>query len=130
MTNPGSLTMGFARVDPRQLAPSVGTTQVGITISVVPSLASHNSRAQARSNPLEELKFIANLSIAPPRSLGPQLGQVRSFADYQSRHQRKRTRRNRWQAQAATSKTLEQVQEVRIEIPHEEPQRVTADLDS
>ena len=28
MTNPGSLTMGFARVDPRQLTPSVGTTQV------------------------------------------------------------------------------------------------------
>ena len=28
--------MGFAGVDPRQLAPSVGTTQVGITISVVP----------------------------------------------------------------------------------------------
>ena len=33
MTNPGSLTMGFAGVNPRQLAPSVGTTQVGITIS-------------------------------------------------------------------------------------------------
>src|SRR3954469_9767207 len=30
MTNPGSLTMGFAGVHPRQLAPSMGTTQVGI----------------------------------------------------------------------------------------------------
>src|SRR3954466_5936897 len=46
MTNPGSLTMGFAGVDPRQLAPSVGTMQVGITISAVPSSASCNSRAR------------------------------------------------------------------------------------
>src|ERR1041385_7799246 len=37
MINPGSLTMGFAEADPRQLASSVGTTQVGITISAVPS---------------------------------------------------------------------------------------------
>src|ERR1043165_1486167 len=51
MTNPGSLTMGFAGVDPCQLAPSVGTTQVGITISMVPSSASHNSRARTRSSP-------------------------------------------------------------------------------
>src|ERR1041385_3809167 len=47
MTNPGSLTTGFAGVHPRQLAPSVGTTQVGITISTVPSPASHNSRASS-----------------------------------------------------------------------------------
>src|ERR1041385_855812 len=32
MTNPGSLTMGFAEADPRQLAPSVGTQQVGTAI--------------------------------------------------------------------------------------------------
>src|SRR3954466_3256152 len=56
MTNPGSLTMGFAGVDPRQLAASVGTTQVGITISAVPSPASHDPRTRIRSNPLEELK--------------------------------------------------------------------------
>src|SRR3954470_3286706 len=40
MINPGSLTMGFAEADPRQLAPSVGTSQVGIMISAAPSLAS------------------------------------------------------------------------------------------
>src|ERR1041385_4032285 len=33
MTNPGSLTTGFAGVHPRQLAPSVGTAQVGNAIS-------------------------------------------------------------------------------------------------
>src|SRR3954468_23726794 len=37
MTNPGSLTMGFAEADPRQLAPSVGTPHVGITISAASS---------------------------------------------------------------------------------------------
>src|ERR1041385_2392590 len=39
MTNPGSLTMGFAAVHPRQLAPSVGTAQVGNAISAAPSSA-------------------------------------------------------------------------------------------
>src|SRR3954466_14331010 len=63
MTNPGSLAMGFAEADPCQLAPSVGTTQVRITISAVPSSANHNSRARARSNPLEEFKFTTNISI-------------------------------------------------------------------
>src|SRR3954463_3827386 len=72
MTNPGSLTMGFSGVDPRQLAPSVGTKQVGITISAVPSSASHNSRARTRSNPPEEYKIATNISAAPSRSLGPQ----------------------------------------------------------
>src|SRR3954468_18262072 len=91
--------MGFIEADPRQLALSVETTQVGITISAVPSPANHNSRARTRSSPLEEFKFIANLSIAPPRSLGPQLDQAQHFGDYQSRHQRKRTRRPRRQAQ-------------------------------
>src|SRR3954463_6914204 len=56
-TNPGSLTMGFAGVDPRQLAPSMGTTQVGITISAVPSPATHNPRARTRSSPLEGFKI-------------------------------------------------------------------------
>src|SRR3954464_12757357 len=57
LTNPGSLTMEYAEADPRQLAPSVGTTQVGITISAVLSSASHDSRARARSSPLQEFKF-------------------------------------------------------------------------
>src|SRR3954471_14492405 len=74
-SNPGSLTMGFAEADPRQLAPYVGTTQVGITLLAAPSPASYNSRVRSRSNPPEELKIIANLSIAPPRLLGLQLDQ-------------------------------------------------------
>src|ERR1044072_3230170 len=59
--------MGFAEDDPHQLAPSVGTTQVGITISAVPSPANHNSRARTRYSPLKEFNFIANLSIPPSR---------------------------------------------------------------
>src|ERR1041385_2477584 len=39
MTNPGSLTMRFSGVDPRQFAPSVGTAQVGNAISAAPSSA-------------------------------------------------------------------------------------------
>ena len=59
MTNPGSLTMGFAGVDPRQLEPSVGTSQVGIAISAASSptlfktatpLALIDSTAQADSD--------------------------------------------------------------------------------
>src|SRR4051812_34547122 len=96
--------MGFAEADPRQLAPSMGTTQVGITISAVPSPASCSSRARARSNPPEELKIIANLSIVPIRSLGPQLDQVQYSGDYQSHHRRQRTQRPRRRAQATTTR--------------------------
>src|SRR4051812_33237822 len=123
--------MGFAEADPCQLAPSVGTKQVGITISAVPSPASYNSRVRARSNPPaepwlgppEELKIVANLSIAPPRSLGPQLDQVQYYGDYQSHHRRKRTRRSRRRAQATSArptKTLEKAQGFCAEIPLEE----------
>src|SRR4051812_20121784 len=87
MTNPGSLTMGFAGVDPRQLAPSVGTTQVGITILAVPS------SARSRSNQPEELKITANISAALPRSLGLQLCQEQYYGDGQAHRQRRRNRR-------------------------------------
>src|ERR1043165_6414351 len=95
MTNPGSLTMGFARVDPRQLAPFVGTMQVGITISAVPSSASHNSRARTRSRPLEGFKITANISAAPSRTLGLQLCQDQYYGNGQVQHQQQRNRRPR-----------------------------------
>src|ERR1043165_567861 len=95
MTNPGSLTMGFAGVDPRQLAPFVGTTQVGITISVVPSSASHNSRARTRSSPLEGFKITENISAAPSRSLGLQLCQDQYYGNDQVQRQQRRNRRPR-----------------------------------
>src|ERR1044072_229767 len=95
MTNPGSLTMGFAGVDPHQLAPSVGTTQVGITISAVPSSASHNSRARTKSSPLKGFKITANISAAPARSLGLQLCQDEHYGDDQVQHQQRRNRRPR-----------------------------------
>src|SRR4051812_4508705 len=95
MTNPGSLTMGFVGVDPRQLAPYVGTTQVGITISAVPSSASHNSRARTRSRPLKGFKITANISATPSGSLGLQLCQDRYYGNCQVQRQHRRNRRPR-----------------------------------
>src|SRR4051794_29888653 len=110
--NPGFPTMGFAEVNPRQLAPTVGTRQVGITISVAPPSANRKSRTRARSNPLEELRFIASLSIAPPRALDRRLRQNQSFGDYQSRTQRKKIRRhNRRTKTTASSPVVEPEQE-------------------
>src|SRR4051812_3120586 len=67
-TNPGSLTMGFSGVDPRQLAPSVGTAQVGITISAVSSSSSTltGSATRTGSNLFESLGFTANLPALKP----------------------------------------------------------------
>src|SRR4051812_15741826 len=93
MTNPGSLTMGFAGVDPRQLAPSVETTQVGITISAVPSSASYNSRARSRPSPLEGIKITADISATPSRLLELQSCQDRYYRDSQVQRQRRRNRR-------------------------------------
>src|SRR3954466_15602918 len=87
MTNPGSLTMGFVGVDPRQLVPSVGTTQVGITISAVPS--------SARSNHPEEIKITANISAALSRPLGLQPCQDQYYGGGQVHHRRRRNRRPR-----------------------------------
>src|ERR1041385_6441535 len=95
MTNPRSLTMGFAGVDPHQLAPSVGTTQVGITISAVPSLASYISRTRTRSNPLEGFKITADISATPSRPPGLQLYQDQHYGNIQVQHQRRRNRRPR-----------------------------------
>ena len=59
-------------VDPRQLAPTVGKTQVGFTISAVPSPAVDNlatssaldaSMAQPESDLFGSLGFIAHLPI-------------------------------------------------------------------
>src|ERR1041385_7925832 len=95
MTNPGSLTMGFSGVDPRQLAPSVGTTQVGITISAVSSSESHNSRARTRPSPLEGLKITADIFAAPSRPLALQSCQDRYYGNGQVQRQRRRSRRPR-----------------------------------
>src|ERR1041385_4144954 len=116
ITNPGSLTMGFVGVDPRQLAPSVGTTQVGITISAVPSSASYNSRARTRSSPLEGLKITANISATPSRSLELQLCQDRYYGNGQVQRQRRRNRRPR-----RTERGLYEG------IPLDEPRRATED---
>src|SRR4051812_32003925 len=88
MTNPGSLTMGFSGVDPRQLAPSVGTTQVGITISAVPS------SARSIFNQPKEIKITANILDAPSRPLGLQPCQDQYYGGGQV-HRRRRNRRPR-----------------------------------
>src|SRR4051812_12727354 len=95
MTNPGSLTMGFSGVDPRQLAPSVGTTQVGITISAVPFLSNHKSRAKTRFSPLEGFKITAKSSAPPPKLFERQLCQVRHHGNDKVQRRRRRNRRTR-----------------------------------
>src|SRR3954467_420803 len=90
--------MGFAGADPRQLAPSVGTTQVGITISAVPSSANRNSKARFRSNQPEEFKITANISSAPSISLGLQLCQDQYYGRSQVHRQQTRNRRPKRQA--------------------------------
>src|ERR1041385_7168084 len=95
MTNPGSLTMGFSGADPRQLAPSVGTTQVGITISAVPFLASYNSRGRTRPSPLEGFKITADISATPSRPLELQSCQDRYYGNGQVQRQRQRRRSRR-----------------------------------
>src|ERR1041385_1764587 len=116
MTNPGSLTMGFAGVDPHQLAPSVGTTQVGITISAVPPSADQDSRTRTGSSLLEEFKFTTSISIAPSRSPSLQSNQVQHLNDRQIHRRRKRTRRPRRQARGLYTGS-----------PLEESRRVTED---
>src|ERR1041385_7262005 len=67
MTNPGSLAMGFAGADPRQLAPSVGTVQAGNAISAASSSSALiDSTAPARSNLFESLGFTAHLPALQP----------------------------------------------------------------
>ena len=77
MTNPGSLTMGFAGVDPRQLAPSVGTAQVGSAISMASSRSPTPTNARTPSAPIDpttqaesdlfgSLGFTAHLSTLRP----------------------------------------------------------------
>src|ERR1041385_5582108 len=104
MTNPGSLTMGFAWVDPHQLAPSVGTTQIGITISAVPPSTDRDSRTRARSNPLERFKFTASVSVTPSGPPSLQQNQAQHLDDCQIHHRRKITRRPRRQAQGGYSR--------------------------
>src|SRR4051812_32880932 len=116
MTNPGSLTMGFAGVDPRQLAPSVGTTHVGITISAVPSPTSHNSRARTISSPLEGFKITTNISAAPSRPLWLQLCRDQYYNNGQVQRQQRRNRRPRRAVRGLYEET-----------PLDEPQRAAED---
>src|ERR1041385_2280690 len=106
MTNPGSLTMGFAGVDPRQLAPSMGTTQVGITILEVPPSADQDSRTRTRSSLLEEFKIPTSISIISSRPSSLQPSQVQHLDDCQIHRRRKRTRRSRRQERGLYSRTL------------------------
>src|ERR1041385_2680471 len=105
MTNPGSLTMGIAGVHPRQLAPSMGTTQVGITISVVPSSASHNSRARTRCDPPKEFKITSNISATPARSLGQQPCQGQYYGGNRAHRQQRRTGRPKRKARGFYTET-------------------------
>src|SRR3954469_21389232 len=68
MTNPGSLTMGFAGVDPHQLASSVGTAHVRNAISAASptSSAPIDSTTQAESDLFRSVGFTTHLSNLRP----------------------------------------------------------------
>src|ERR1041385_8985070 len=90
MTNPGSLTMGFAGVDPRQL---------------VPPSANQDSRTRTRSSPLEGFKITTSISIISSRSSSLQPSQVQHLDDCQIHRRQKRTRRPRRQTRGPYSGT-------------------------
>src|SRR4051812_33198529 len=82
-TNQGSLTMGFAGANPRQLVPTVGTKQVGNAISaVLPSSTLDNSKTLARSNLFESLGFAAHLRALKPVFMDLQSGVDLIFREY------------------------------------------------
>src|SRR3954463_2051480 len=89
MSNQRSLTMGFAGVNPRQLAPTVGTTQVGIAISAVPS------SPRARSNQPEEIKITASIITTPSRPFLLQPCQDQYHGSDQAHNRQRRNRRPR-----------------------------------
>ena len=62
--------MGFAEANPRQLAPTVGTKQVGAMISAVPAITNPATSAalgidttRAESDLFESLGFITHLPV-------------------------------------------------------------------
>ena len=94
MINPRSLTMGFFEVDPRQLAPSVGTAQVGSAISAASSTSSApanamtpstliDSTTQADSDLFGSLSFTAHLSTFRPVFVDLRSGINLIFGAYQ-----------------------------------------------
>src|SRR3954471_4181358 len=89
MSNPGSLTVGFSGVNHRQLAPAVGTTQVGITISAVPS------SSRTRPNQPEEIKITTSIVTTPSRPLLPQLRQDPHYGVDRVHNRQRRNRRPR-----------------------------------
>src|SRR3954468_15624677 len=92
MTNPGSLSMGFAEADPHQLASSVGTPQDGITISAASSptpvktstpSASIDSSTRTDSDLFGSLGFMAHLSSFRPEFADLRSGIKLTFGAYQ-----------------------------------------------
>ena len=80
--------MGLAEANPRQLAPTVGKTKVGFTISAVPSSTTDNSATsstiQTRTDLLGTLKLTAYFPIsrsnAPDRHASP----IQAFGGFQN----------------------------------------------
>ena len=76
--------MGFAGVDPRQLAPSMGTAQVGNAISVVSSSPTLTGSTTATgSNLFESLGFTAHLPALKPVFIDLHSGISLIFGAYQ-----------------------------------------------
>src|SRR4051812_7546368 len=100
-------------VNPRQLAPTVGTTQVGITISVVPS------SSRTISNQTEEIKITTSIATAPSRLLLPQPREDPYHGGDRVRNRQKRNRRPRRAARGLYEG-----------IPLDETQRAAEDMHS
>src|SRR3954465_9834333 len=84
MINPGYLTMGFAGADPRQLAPTVGTAEVGNAISAVSSSPTLTGSTTATgSNLFESLGFPAHLPAPKPVFTNLPSGVNHIFGAYQ-----------------------------------------------
>src|SRR4051812_29895309 len=101
--------MGFAEDNPRQFASTVGKTQVGVTIFVVPSLATIDSATSSMTQERTDLLGTLNLtacflilrSNTPDRHTDP----TQAFGGFRSYIKRRTTRRSMNQVQSTATKS-------------------------
>src|SRR4051812_43233784 len=91
--SPGSLIMGFAEANPRQLVSIVGKTQVGITILEGPSPFIFNSTTpiEAELGPLEDIKIFAKFPTSRPDRRTRRSQDFKSYQEYVQRQKNRKT---------------------------------------
>src|SRR4051812_6078550 len=97
--------MIFAETNPLQLAPIVGKTQVGITISAASSSIIFDSATpiQAELVPLENLKIVAKFPVLRPDAPDRRTRRSQAFKSYQDYIQRRKNRLTRRKTQLAVA---------------------------